>query len=78
MNTLHAPAKKKESRDWRRNSLVTMSVKEHSFYLSFYYSISKKTSILLGSLPKSGAFKQVFIPTLRTQPKGSWKGSLGL
>jgi len=49
MNTLHAPAKKKESRDGRRNSLVTkMLQQEHSFYLSFYYSISKKTSILRG------------------------------
>ena len=55
MNTLHAPAKKKESRDIGRNSLVTMMLREeHSFCLSFYYSISKKTSILRGSLPISG------------------------
>ena len=56
MNTLHLPAKKKESRDVRRNSLVTMSYQEHLFYLSFYYILSQKTSILRGSLPKSGAF----------------------
>ena len=56
MNTLYFPAKKKESRDWHRNSLVTkMLDQEHSFCLSFYYSLSKKTSILRGSLPKSGA-----------------------
>jgi hypothetical protein len=46
MKTLHAPAKKKESRDCTRNSLKTMPDKEHSFCLSFYYSISKKTSVL--------------------------------
>jgi hypothetical protein len=56
MNTLHSPAKKKESRDYSRNSLLTMSDQEHLFCLSFYYSLSKKTSILRGSLPKSGAF----------------------
>ena len=57
MNTLHFPAKKKESYDGDRNSLITMmSRKEHSFYSSFYYSLSKKTSILQGSLPESGAF----------------------
>ena len=54
MNTLHAPIKKKESRDSTRNSLVTMPVQEHSFCLSFYYSLSKKTSILRGLLPKNG------------------------
>jgi hypothetical protein len=56
MNTLHSPAKKKESRDGDRNSLLTMSIKEHSFCLSFYYSLSEKTSISRGSLPKSGTF----------------------
>ena len=57
MNTLHFPAKKKESYDGDRNSLVTkMLCEEHSFYLSFYYNPSQKTSILRGSLPKSGAF----------------------
>jgi hypothetical protein len=56
MNTLHSPAKKKESRDWHRNSLVTkMLQQEHSFCLSFYYSPFQKTSILRASLPKSGA-----------------------
>ena len=54
MNTLHAPTKKKESRDGRRNSLKTMPTQEHSFCLSFYYSLSKKTSILRGLLPKNG------------------------
>jgi hypothetical protein len=77
MNTLHAPSKKKESRDDGRNSLITMPNKEHSFYLSFYYSISKKTSILLGSLPKSGAFKQVFIPTQGHSPREFEKVPLG-
>ena len=55
MNTLHSPAEKKESRDCTRNSLVTMLGEEHSFCLSFYYSISKKTSILRALSPKSGA-----------------------
>jgi hypothetical protein len=56
MNTLHFPAKKKESYDDSRNSLVTkMSSKEHSFCLSFYYSLSEKTSVLRASSPKSGA-----------------------
>jgi hypothetical protein len=54
MNTLHFPAKKKESRDVRRNSLITMLRKEHLFCLSFYYSLSKKTSILRGLASKSG------------------------
>jgi hypothetical protein len=55
MNSLLSPVKKKESRDWPRNSLVTIMLREeHSFCLSFYYSISKKTSILRGSLPISG------------------------
>lgn len=57
MNTLHFPAKKKESRDCSRNSLVTkMLDQEHSFCLSFYYSLSEKTSVLRASSPKSGAF----------------------
>jgi|GEM_PF-1631306 hypothetical protein len=57
MNTLHSPAKKKESRDGNRNSLVTkMLQQEHSFCLSFYYSLSKKTSILRGLLPKNGNY----------------------
>ena len=55
MNTLHFPKKKKESRDSRRNSLVTMLCQEHSFCLSFYYSPSQKTSILRASSPKSRA-----------------------
>ncbi len=55
MNTLPAPTKKKESRDCPRNSLLTMSVKEHSFCLSFYYSPPQKTSILRALSPKSGA-----------------------
>ena len=46
MKTLHSPAKKKESRDSNRNSLITMSCKEHLFCLSFYYSPPKKTNIL--------------------------------
>ena len=54
MNTLHFPAKKKESRDDSRNSLVTMPNQEHSFCLSFYYSPSQKTSILRRFQPKSG------------------------
>jgi len=54
MNTLHAPAKKKESRDSRRNSLITMPNQEHLFYFSFYYIHLQKTSILRGLLPKSG------------------------
>ncbi len=54
MNTLPAPTKKKESRDCTRNSLVTMLGEEHSFCLSFYYSISKKTSTLRALSPKSG------------------------
>ena len=54
MITLHAPVKKKESRDGDRNSLITMSRKEHLFYFSFYYSLTKKTSILRGLLPKNG------------------------
>jgi hypothetical protein len=54
MNTLHAPAKKKESRDGDRNSLKTMPNKEHSFCLSFYYSPPKKTSIMRASSPRSG------------------------
>ena len=55
MNTLHSPAKKKESRDGNRNSLVTMSFEEHSFCLSFYYSPPQKTSILRASSPESWA-----------------------
>ena len=55
MNTLRFPAKKKESRDDSRNSLVTKMLREeHSFYLSFYYTPSEKASLLQGSLPKSG------------------------
>ena len=47
MKTLHSPVKKKESRDGRRNSLVTkMLSQEHSFCLSFYYIHLQKTSIL--------------------------------
>ena len=50
MNTLHSPAKKKESYDGNRNSLVTkMPNQEHSFCFSFYYSPSQKTSILRAS-----------------------------
>jgi hypothetical protein len=56
MNTLHSPAKKKESYDGNRNSLVTkMLCEEHSFCLSFYYSPPQKTSILRASSPRSGA-----------------------
>ena len=55
MKTLHSPAKKKESYDCNRNSLVTMLCQEHMFCLSFYYTHSQKTSILRGSPPKSGA-----------------------
>ena len=57
MKTLHFPAKKKESRDGDRNSLVTkMSNQEDSFCLSFYYNPSQMPSILRGSPPKSEAF----------------------
>jgi len=57
MNTLHSPVKKKESYDGDRNSLKTMMLQqEHSFCLSFYYTLSEKTSVLRASLPKSGAF----------------------
>jgi hypothetical protein len=57
MNALHSPAKKKESRDGRRNSLVTkMLSQEHSFCLSFYYNPSQMPSILRASSSKSGAF----------------------
>ena len=57
MKTLHFPAKKKESRDGSRNSLVTkMLSKEHSFCFSFYYNPSQMPSILRGSPPKSEAF----------------------
>ena len=55
MNALHFPTKKKESYDGDRNSPKTMPCQEHSFCLSFYYNLSEKTSILQGSLPKSGA-----------------------
>ena len=55
MNTLRFPAKKKESRDCTRNSLVTMSYEEHLFCFSFYYSPSQKTSILRASSPKNRA-----------------------
>jgi hypothetical protein len=55
MNTLHFPAKKKESRDWPRNSLITMLRKEHLFYLPFYYSSPQKTSILRASPAKNEA-----------------------
>jgi hypothetical protein len=55
MNTLHFPAKKKESCDWPRNSLVTkMLDQEHSFCVSFYYSPPQKTSILRRFQPKNG------------------------
>jgi hypothetical protein len=56
MNTLHSPAKKKESRDGDRNSLVTMSCQEHLFCLSFYYSHPQKTSILRAPSPKNRAY----------------------
>jgi len=55
MNTLHFPAKKKESYDGGRNSLITMPCEEHSFCLSFYYSPPQKTSILRAPSPKNGA-----------------------
>jgi hypothetical protein len=56
MKTLHSPAKKKESRDSRRNSLLTkMLSEEHSFCLSFYYNPPQKTSVLRASSPKSAA-----------------------
>jgi hypothetical protein len=55
MNTLHFPAKKKESRDWPRNSLKTMPSQEHSFCISFYYSPHQKTSVLRASSPESRA-----------------------
>ena len=58
MNTLHFPAKKKESRDYSRNSLVTMLCQEHLFCLLFYYNPPQKTSVLRASSPKSGAFQQ--------------------
>jgi hypothetical protein len=55
MKTLHSPAKKKESYDCNRNSLVTMLCQEHLFCLSFYYSPFQKTSILRASSLKNGA-----------------------
>jgi hypothetical protein len=62
MKPLHSPAKKKESCEVSRNSLVTMLRKEHLFCLSFYYSPSQKTSVSKSFSLRTGLFSRFSSP----------------